>query len=101
MRRLTRTFAAHNHVDESPDQHFDLPLVVAQWLAHLPLVLEGPGLIPACGDGKFRCPNTLSLVSFAGMTLDKCIVLGIGTLTGCPLLRENHPLCRLKNPTVI
>ena len=50
---------------------------------------------------KFRCPNTLSLVSFAGMTLDKCIVLRIGTLTGCPLCRESHPLCRLKNPTVI
>ena len=44
--------------------------------------------------------NTLSLVSFAGMTLDKCIVLRIGTLTGCPLCRESHPLCRLKNPTV-
>ena len=50
---------------------------------------------------KFRCPNTLSLVSFAGMTLDKCIVLRIGTLTGWPLCRESHPLCRLKNPTVI
>ena len=37
----------------------------------------------------------------AGMTLDKCIVLRIGTLTGCPLCRESHPLCRLKNPTVI
>ena len=31
----------------------------------------------------------------------KCIVLQIGTLTGCPLCRECHPLCRLKNPTVI
>ena len=48
-----------------------------------------------------RWPNTLSLVSFAGMTLDKCIVLRIGTLTGWPLCRESHPLCRLKNPTVI
>ena len=47
------------------------------------------------------CPNTLSLVSFAGMTLDKCIVLRIGTLTGCLLCRESHTLCRLKNPTVI
>ena len=43
----------------------------------------------------------LSLVSFAGMTLDKCIVLPIRTLTGCPLCRESHPLCRLKNPMVI
>ena len=52
-------------------------------------------------QNKFRCPNTLSLVSFAGMTLDKCIVLRIGTLTGCPLCRESHPLCRLKNPTTV
>ena len=35
------------------------------------------------------------------MTLDKCIILQIGTLTGCPQCRESHPLCRLKNPTVI
>ena len=33
--------------------------------------------------------------------IDKCIVLRIGTLTGCPLCRESHPLCWLKNPTVI
>ena len=50
---------------------------------------------------KFRCPNTLSLVSFAGMTLDKCTVLMIGTLTGCPLCRESRPLCRLNIPAVI
>ena len=46
-------------------------------------------------------PNTLSLVSFAGMRLDKCNVLRIRTLTGCPLSRESHPLCRLKKRTVI
>ena len=33
--------------------------------------------------------NTLSLVQFAGMTLDKCIVLWIGMLTGCPLCSES------------
>ena len=37
---------------------------LAQWLAHLPLVLEVPGSIPA-----LRCSNTISLVPFAGMTL--------------------------------
>ena len=42
----------------------------------------------------------LFLVSFAGITLDKCAVLRIGTLTGGPLCRESHPMCRLKNPTV-
>ena len=32
-------------------------------MAHLPLVLEVPGSIPARGEEKFRSPNTLSLVS--------------------------------------
>ena len=59
------------------------------------------GSIPAAGEERFWCPNTLSLVSFAGMTLNKCAVLRIGTLTGGPLCRESHSLCRLKNPTVV
>ena len=42
------------------------------------LVLEVPGSIPACRES----PNTLSLVSFAGMTLDKSI-----DLQTCFLLR--------------
>ena len=62
---------------------------------------RGPRFDSCSRRGRFRSPNTLSLVSFAGMTLDKCIVLRIGTLTGCPLCRESHPLCRLKNPTII
>ena len=53
-------------------------------VGHLPLVLEDPGSIPACGE-DFLCPNTLSLVPFAGMTLDKCMALWVGTLNGCPL----------------
>ena len=61
----------------------------------------GPRLDSRSRRKKFRCLNTLSLVSFAGMTLDKCIILRIGPLTGCPLCRESHPLCRLKNPMVI
>ena len=62
---------------------------------------KGPRFDPGSRRGKFWSPNTLSLVSFAGITLDKSIVLRIGTLTGCPQCRESHPLCRLKNPTVI
>ena len=62
---------------------------------------RGPRLDPRSRRGRFWCPNTLSLVSFAGMTLDKCTVFRIGKLTGCPLCREKHHLCRLKNPTVI
>ena len=75
--------------------------MVAYWLVHWPLVLEVMGSIPAAGEEKFRCPNMLSSVSFAGMTLNKCAVLRIGKLTGGPLCRESHPLCRLKNPTVV
>ena len=71
------------------------------WALRLASGARGPRFDPRSRRGKFRCPNTLSLVSFAGMTLDKCIVLRIGTLTGCPLCMESHPLCRLKNPTVI
>ena len=62
---------------------------------------RGTRFDPRSLRGKFQSQNTLSPVSFAGMTLDKIIVLRIGTLTGCPLCRESHPLCRLKNPTVI
>ena len=47
--------------------------IVSQLLAHLPLVLEFPGSIPAFD--KFRCSNMLSLVSFAGITQNKCAVL--------------------------
>ena len=66
-----------------------------------PLVLEVMGSIPAAGEEKFRCPNILSLVLFAGITLNTCAVLWIGTLTGGPLCWESHPLCRLKNSTVV
>ena len=51
------------------------------------------GLIPAAGEETFWCPNMLSLVSFAGITLNKCAVLWIGTLTGeAPpvLVKESH-----------
>ena len=60
--------------------------MVAFWLAHI--LASGArlsGLIPAAGEETFRCPNMLSLVSFAGMTLNKCAVLWIGTLTGGPV----------------
>ena len=68
----------------------------------LPLVLEVIGSIPARVKEKFGVRTRRSLVSYAGKTLDiKCIVLWIWTLTGCPLYRESHPLCWLKNPTVI
>ena len=48
-------------------------------------------------EEKFQCLNTLSLVSFAGMTLNKCAVLWFGTLTGCPLRRKS-PAVQVKEP---
>ena len=62
---------------------------------------RGPSLDPISLRGNFLCLNTFSLMSFAGMTLDKCIILQIWMLTGCPLCRESHPLCRLKKPMVM
>ena len=47
--------------------------IVSQLLAHLPLVLEFPVSIPAFDE--FRCSNMLSLVSFAGITQNKCAIL--------------------------
>ena len=42
-------------------------------------------------------PNMLSLVSFAGMTLDKCMVLWIEALNGSPL-QGRSPLVQVKEP---
>ena len=50
------------------------------------------GLIPEAGEETFWCPNMLSLVSFAGMTLNKCAVLCIGTLTGGPVQGQSPPV---------
>ena len=50
------------------------------------------GLIPAAGEETCWCPNMLSLVLFAGMTLNKCAVLWKGTLTGDPVQGESPPV---------
>ena len=51
--------------------------------------------------------NRLSLVSFAGMTLNKCdlssvipasAILRIWTLTGCPTVQGNSSLVQVKEP---
>ena len=62
---------------------------------HLPLVLEVPGSIPARGEKNFGCPNTLSLVSFAGMTLDKCMSFGSGRMS--PVQGKSPPV-QVKEP---
>ena len=55
------------------------------------------GVIPAAGEETFWCPNMLSLVSFVGMTLNKCAVLWIGSLTGGPVQGKSPPVLLLKN----
>ena len=59
-------------------------------------------------DGSFEYPKhktcfrwEIKKVIFQYALLSGGLVLWMGTLTGCPLCREGHPLCRLKNPTVI
>ena len=72
--------------------------MVAQWLAHI--LASGARLsssIPAEGEVSFWCRNMLSLVSFAGMTLNKCAVLWIGTVTRGPVQGESPPL-QVKEP---
>ena len=63
-------------------------------------MLEAPGSIPGSGD-KISVSEHAPLASFAGMNVNKCTVLRIGTLNEGPLCRESHPLCRLKTPTLI
>ena len=50
------------------------------------------GLIPTAGEETFWCPNMLSVVSFAGMTLNKGAVLWIGMLSGGPMQGESSPV---------
>ena len=71
----------------------------AHWLANLPLVLEVRGSLTAHGEEKFWCPNMLSLVSFAGMTLNMCVSIGTRYLFILPehfLLSHTKHGCRLR-----
>ena len=72
--------------------------------AVLGLILRSDNILfvkKLAGEETFLCPNMLSLVSCAGTTLNKCAILRIGMSTGSPLCRESHPLCTLKNPSVV
>ena len=64
-------------------------------------MLEVPGSIPLAGRIISVSEHTFPSVICRDDTKDKCAILRIGTLTGCPLCRETHPLCRLKTPKVI
>ena len=51
-----------------------------------------PSGVLVCSSISMLPPNMLSLASFAGMTLNKCAVLQIGTTEG-PMCRGSHPVC--------
>ena len=61
----------------------------------------GHGFDPHGRPGKILVSEHAFLSVISRMTLNKCAVLWIATLTGGPLCRESHPLCRLKKPTVV
>ena len=52
------------------------------WLSALASGARGRGLIHTHSEKKFPYPNMFSLVYFAGMTLNQCGALQIGTSTG-------------------
>ena len=62
---------------------------------------RGHGFDPRGRRGTISVSEHVSLMSFAGMTLNKCAVLRSGMLTWDPLCRDSHPLCRLKHPIVV
>ena len=71
--------------------------MVAYWLAYiLTSAARLSGLIPAAGEETFWCLNMLSLVSFAGMALNKCAVLWDVNWRPCAgrvtpvLVKESH-----------
>ena len=83
---------------------FDLKVYIwkrgSSVVRHLPMVLE-----VQVGSLLSTRKTSVSKHTFSSVICNddarKYIVLPLGTLTGCPLCRESHPLCRLKNPKVI
>ena len=60
-------------------------------------MLEVPGSIPTSGNENFGV-QTLSLMSFAGITLDKCIVLSDRYVNWMsPVQGKSHPV-QVKEP---
>ena len=59
---------------------------------------RGPRFDPRSRRGKFRCPNTLSLVSFAGMTLDKCIDPSVRDVNLMSPVQGESPIVQVKEP---
>ena len=63
---------------------------------------SSPSLVHTFGNllGKFQSLKTLSLVSFAGMKLNKCAVLQIGDVKWRPPVQGNSPPVQNKEPYV-
>ena len=62
---------------------------------------SGPGFDPRPAARKICWSELASLRVICRNDMIQCAVLRIGTLTGCPLCRDRHPLCRLKIPTQV
>ena len=61
---------------------------------------RGHGFDPHGRPGKMLVSKNAFLSVFYRDD-NKCVVLWVAMLTGGPLCRESHPLCRLQNPTVV
>ena len=69
-------------------------------ISALALSARGHGFDPHGRRGKILVSEH-AFLSVICRDDNNCAVLRIGTLTGGPLCRESHPLCRLKNPIVV
>ena len=74
-------------------------VLVSEYLAVSVLAFSarGHGFDTGCRWETFQCLNMLSLVSFVGMTLNKCAVLRIGMLTGVTSVQVNEPYSSLND----
>ena len=62
---------------------------------------RGPGFDPRRRREKICWSELASLSVICRNDMIQCVVLRIETLTGGPLCRDSHPLCRLKIPTQV
>ena len=62
---------------------------------------RGPGFDPPPASRKICWSELASLRVICRNDMIQCAVLLIGTLTGGPLCRDSHTLCRLKIPTQV
>ena len=62
---------------------------------------RGHGFDPRGRRGKFRYPNILCVVSFAGMTLNKCALILDRDVNWRPLVQGESPPVQVKEPYTV